>query len=92
MNEASKYSIAYSNVAKKDLKRLSQSAHWQKIVGLLRALQSDPYLDPPPFERLERKLKGCIARRINVQHRLVYRVHEDENVIEIISCWTHYHE
>jgi Txe/YoeB family toxin of toxin-antitoxin system len=91
MRENKKYSIVYSNVAKSDLRRLSKSSHWEKIVGLLEALCEDPYLDPPPFERLERKLKGCISRRINVQHRLVYRVCEKENVIEIISCWTHYH-
>lgn len=29
-------------------------------------------------------------RRINIQHRLVYEVLEDEKVIRIIRMWTHY--
>ena len=30
------------------------------------------------------------SRRINYQHRLVYKVHEEEKIIQIISLWTHY--
>lgn len=30
------------------------------------------------------------SRRINIQHRLVYEVLEDEKVIRIIRMWTYY--
>ena len=33
---------------------------------------------------------GLYSRRINYQHRLVYKVHEEEKIIQIISLWTHY--
>ena len=33
---------------------------------------------------------GVYARRINIQHRLVYGVLEKEQIIKIIRMWTHY--
>ncbi|HEC13389.1 MAG TPA: Txe/YoeB family addiction module toxin, partial [Acidiferrobacteraceae bacterium] len=35
-------------------------------------------------------LSGAYSRRINIQHRLVYQVYEEEHVIKIIRMWTHY--
>ncbi|MHB1452280.1 MAG: Txe/YoeB family addiction module toxin, partial [Coriobacteriia bacterium] len=28
--------------------------------------------------------------RINIQHRLVYQVLEDEHVVKVLRLWTHY--
>lgn len=44
----------------------------------------------PPYEKLVGDLQGTYSRRINIQHRLVYQVYEQEKVIKIISLWTHY--
>ena len=30
------------------------------------------------------------ARKINIQHRLVYQILEKENIVKIIRMWTHY--
>ncbi|HEX9736287.1 MAG TPA: type II toxin-antitoxin system mRNA interferase toxin, RelE/StbE family, partial [Thermoanaerobaculia bacterium] len=30
------------------------------------------------------------SRRINIQHRLVYRVHDGERTVKVIRMWTHY--
>lgn len=35
-------------------------------------------------------LQGAVSRRINIQHRLVYQVIEEESTVKIISMWTHY--
>jgi Txe/YoeB family toxin of toxin-antitoxin system len=87
---APKYEIDVPKVAEKDLDKLLSSKYRDKAVALLRLISEDPYRTPPPIEYLGRKLKGCISRRINIQHRLVYEVHG--NVVRLISCWTHYHE
>lgn len=39
---------------------------------------------------LHRPLAGAYSRRINVQHRLVYQVLEQERVVNVIRMWTHY--
>ena len=52
-------------------------------------IKENPLQSPPPFEKLSGELRGLYSRRINDQHRLVYKI-EDENIIKIISLWTHY--
>jgi len=44
----------------------------------LDLLARDPFLKPPPFEKLVGDLAGAYSRRINVQHRLVYQVIEEQ--------------
>lgn len=39
-------------------------------------------------EALKHDLKGCWSRRLNDEHRLVYRVQDTH--IEIIACMYHY--
>lgn len=45
---------------------------------------------PLTYEKLVGNMYGVYSRRINYQHRLVYKVHEEEKIIQIISLWTHY--
>jgi Txe/YoeB family toxin of toxin-antitoxin system len=35
-------------------------------------------------------LKGAFSRRINIQHRLVYEVLEEEKAIKVLRLWSHY--
>ena len=42
------------------------------------------------FEKLVGDLNGAYSRRINLQHRLVYQIYEEEKTIKILSLWTHY--
>ncbi|MCP1318391.1 type II toxin-antitoxin system YoeB family toxin [Halomonas sp. 707B3] len=35
-------------------------------------------------------LRGAYSRRINIQHRLVYQVLEDERVVKVLRLWSHY--
>ena len=48
------------------------------------------YWKPPPFEKLIGDLAGAYSRRINIQHRLVYQVLEDEGIIKVLRLWSHY--
>jgi Txe/YoeB family toxin of toxin-antitoxin system len=53
-------------------------------------LGEDPYRSPPPFEKLIGDLSGAYSRRINMQHRLVYQVLDEEKVVKVLRMWTHY--
>jgi Txe/YoeB family toxin of toxin-antitoxin system len=57
---------------------------------LLELLAEDPFQTPPAFEKLVGDLAGAYSRRINIQHRLVYQVLEEEHVVKVLRIWTHY--
>ena len=84
------YELVYTTQARKDAKKLKGSPLANKARELLYLIRADPFSDPPPFEALVVDLKGAYSRRINLQHRLVYQVYEDEKVVKVIRLWTHY--
>lgn len=84
------WQLVYTKQAQKDAKKLAASGLKEKAQELLAVLASNPYQNPPPFEKLVGDLKGTYSRRINIQHRIVYQVVEDESVVKIIRLWTHY--
>lgn len=84
------WGLRYTKQAQKDAKKLSASGLKKKAQALLEVIKDDPYQNPPPYEKLVGDLSGAYSRRINIQHRLVYQVYEEEHVIKIIRLWTHY--
>ena len=82
--------IVYTKQSYKDFEKLSQyPALVEKAKSLIELLKNNPYTTPPTYEKLI-GFKNVYSRRINVQHRLIYEVRENENVIVIIRMWTHY--
>ena len=84
------YELVYTTQARKDAKKLKGSPLANKARELLDLIRESPFSDPPPFEALVGDLKGAYSRRINLQHRLVYQVYEDQKVVKVIRLWTHY--
>jgi toxin YoeB len=82
--------IYYTKHAQKDARKLASSGLKSKAEELLRIICEDPYQNPPPYEKLVGDLSGALSRRINIQHRLVYQVYEQEKSLKIIRLWTHY--
>ena len=84
------YKIVYTKSAIKDIPNL-KSAHLDKNVkALIEVLKENPFQNPPPYEKLVGDLQGAFSRRINIKHRLVYQVYEEEKTVKILSMWTHY--
>jgi toxin YoeB len=84
------WALHYSKQAQKDAKKLASSGLKSKAQTLLALLETDPFQNPPPFEKLVGDLSGAYSRRINIQHRLVYQVLEAEKAVKILRLWTHY--
>ena len=84
------WALHYSKQAQKDAKKLASSGLKSKAQTLLALLETDPFQNPPPFEKLVGDLSGAYSRRINIQHRLVYQVLEAERAVKILRLWTHY--
>ena len=82
--------VVFTRQAQKDSKKVSASGLRTKVEYLIRILKSDPFQNPPRFEKLIGDLSGAYSRRINLQRRLVYQVYEEERIVKVIRMWTHY--
>jgi len=82
--------LLYTRAAQKDAKKLAAAGLKPKAQALLTMLEQDPYQTPPPFEKLVGDLSGAYSRRINIQHRLVYQVLDDQRIVKVLRMWTHY--
>ena len=82
--------LVYTKQAQKDAKKLVAAGLKEKARHLLAVLERNPFQTPPPYEKLVGDLAGAYSRRINIQHRLVYQVVEDEQTIKVLRMWTHY--
>jgi toxin YoeB len=82
--------LVYTKAAQKDARKLAAAGLREKAQALLDVLQADPFQAPPPYEKLVGDLAGACSRRINIQHRLVYQVIEEEHVIKVLRMWSHY--
>lgn len=84
------WQIILSRQATKDAKKIAQSGLKPQAKKLLDILAENPYTTPPPYEKLTGNLHGFYSRRISIQHRLVYRIIEEEKAVHILRMWTHY--
>ena len=84
------WELVYAKQAQKDAKKLASSGLKKKAQELLCVLKENPFQSPPPYEKLAGDLNGAYSRRINIQHRLVYHVIEEERVVKVLRLWTHY--
>ena len=91
------YLIKYEKQAVKDIKNLKGAKLDGKAKALIEILKRNPL--EPPCESLVGNLSGLYSRRINIQHRLVYEIINEEVIIndakyeatvKIIRMWTHY--
>ena len=84
------WDLVYTKQSQKDAQKLASSNLQDKAQALLDIIQTNPFQNPPPYEKLVGDLGGAYSRRINIQHRLVYEVIESENTVKILRMWTHY--
>ena len=61
---------------------------YNRIVSLIKDISRNPYQGLGKPEALKHELQGYWSRRIDDEHRLVYRIENDRLII--ISCKYHY--
>ena len=84
------WEIKFTKAAEKDKKLLKQAGLDLKAKKLLNLIAEDPFQIPPSYEKLVGDLKGYYSRRINIQHRIVYKVYTDSKIVVVHAMWTHY--
>ena len=84
------YKVVYTKTAAKDIPKLKAAHLDTKAKVLIEVIREHPYQTPPSYKKPVGDLQGLYSRRINIQHRLVYQVLEEEKTLKIVSLWTHY--
>lgn len=84
------YEIYVTKDAAKDFPKLTAAGLDKKVKTLIELLKENPYKNPPSYEKLLGDLNGLYSRRINIKHRIVYSVDEENKIIKIVSVWSHY--
>ena len=84
------WKVVFTKQAQKDAKKLSTSGLKSKAEKIIELLEYNPYQTPPPYEKLVGDLAGAYSRRLNIQHRVVYQIMNDEKIVKVIRMWTHY--
>lgn len=86
------YQIKYHKNSLKDIQKLKENKLDTKAKKLIEILKTNPFQNPPPYEKLIGDLQGLYSRRINIKHRLFYKINEKEKQVQILSMWTHYEQ
>jgi len=85
--------IIYSDEAQLDIKYWTKSGNkiiQKKIQELLNSIEETPFEGIGKPEQLRYGLSGLWSRRINLEHRIVYELPDDERTIKIHSLRGHY--
>lgn len=86
------YRIVFTEDAQKDLLRLHKKAPQaiKKLKSLLVELQEHPRTGTGQVEPLKHYKEETWSRRINKEHRLVYRIYDDIVEVLVLSTYGHY--
>ena len=84
------WEVVYTKHAQKDAQKLAASGLKAKAQELLAVIKENPFQTPPPYEKLVGDLAGAYSRRINIQHRLVYAVLQEQRIVKVLRLWSHY--
>jgi Txe/YoeB family toxin of toxin-antitoxin system len=84
------YNIKIASKAKSDLKKIKRIPLERNFLNIIDTLKRNPFEVSQSFEKLIPPIKGFYSRRINSQHRVVYRVDKQSKTVYIYSVYGHY--
>lgn len=87
------YELEFTKEALNDIQRHKKSGNkplLKKLEKLLQELKQHPFTGTGQVEMLKHYQEETWSRRINDEHRLVYRIKEDVVVVLILSAYGHY--
>jgi len=73
------YSIQLTNQAIKDASLIKNAGLKNKVASLIEVVATNPFQNPPFYEKLTGDRRGAYSRRISRQHRFVYEVIPNTN-------------
>jgi len=89
------YILKFTPDALEDVDKLKKSGNLfilKKLAVLLEELTEHPRTGIGQPEELKYNFAGCWSRRITVKHRLVYKIEEEQVIVEILYASGHYRD
>lgn len=86
------YRVIFSKEAQEDLLLLQKHAPAtiKKVRALLKELEEHPRSGTGQIEQMKHYAEETWSRRINREHRIVYRVYDDIVEVLVLSMYGHY--
>ncbi len=87
------YQVDFTDSAKKDLEKHYKSGNKSlnnKIIKIVKELSIHPYTGTGKPEALKYELSGFWSRRLNKEHRIIYKVDDHIVTVTVISAMGHY--
>lgn len=84
----SDWEILYTKQGLKDKKTACRAGFRERVGEILSMLERGPFAQP--CEKLVGDLSGLYSRRLNIQHRVVYKIYAEERAVVIVSMWLNY--
>ena len=84
------WSVKLRKKALKDKELLKSAGLASKAKALVDLLLTNPFQNPPSYEKMVGNYAGFYSRRINRQHRLLYYVDEKNHIVYVEFLWSHY--
>ena len=82
------FKVLLSKQAVKDLELLKRAGLSSKAKAIVDSLKESPR--NLPLEKLVGNLKVFYSKRINIQHRLAYKIDDENQIVLVVSMWSHY--
>ena len=95
MGQPEGYLVIFTRKGEKDLRDAMSSELRERAINMITLLREDPFSASPPYEKLRGRMKEYYSRRLNREHRIVYRILPSvdpkyKGVVEIVRMRTHY--
>lgn len=87
------YELEFTKEALKDIQKHRKSGNWpllRKLEKLLQELRQHPTTGTGQIEKLKHYEEETWSRRVNDEHRLVYRIKDDVVIVLVLSVYGHY--
>ena len=86
------YKIKFLDNASKDALKLKQEEpkSFTKLMRMVDELKEHPMTGTGKPEYLKHDKRGVWSRRITQKHRLIYKIHNNIVVVEVVSAYGHY--
>jgi len=95
MGRPDEYLVIFTRKGEKDLREVMSSELREKAIHILTLLRADPFSVSLPYEKLKGRMKEYYSRRLNREHRVVYRILPSNDpkykgIVEVVRMRTHY--